>query len=549
MGANKKRLIALIASLTLCATAAGCSGPGRKDGGGAVCLDVYCVDAGYGTDWCADMLNAFRGEDWVKEKYPGLKTSFRHNDQQNFAESKLKAGAKNNDFDLLFGTILQTWTGVENLAELTDGVYRQKVPGEDITYEEKCDLSYNEVTKYIDPSEISDHNRYYIAPWAGGVNGIFYNEELLNGMGLAVPRTTGELEEECRAILSLRGNKEGKYDKGYSFIAHKSLAYQSYLFPIWWAQYQGISSYIDFWNGIDDGGISKNIFKQKGRLYSLKTYEKLFFYDWDPESDTSNAFLTPKSLGYEFMTAQSMFLKGNGVFHVNGDWFEHEMAEMRASIVEETGIDYTIKMMRTPIISELGEKLGITEEELRSSVDYADGKTDEKPVYAHTAEGYGDDDVLNAVISARGIIGSLGPNHTGFIPVYAKDKEAAMDFLRFMATDKAQEIYIRATMGCMLPFRYDLRKQNRELYDSLTPMQKARHDYFNSDRLTVYTLPDENAFPLRRFSGLRPFTTDYYWTVFSKAGCTQTAQSIYDRTISDWTDKKWDDALGRAGIR
>ena len=33
-------------------------------------LEIYCWDAGYGTQWCTDMVELFKQQDWVKEKYP-----------------------------------------------------------------------------------------------------------------------------------------------------------------------------------------------------------------------------------------------------------------------------------------------------------------------------------------------------------------------------------------------------------------------------------------------------------------------------------------------
>ena len=37
---------------------------------------MYVCNLGYGYQWAEQMLNAFKEEAWVKEKYPNLQVSF-----------------------------------------------------------------------------------------------------------------------------------------------------------------------------------------------------------------------------------------------------------------------------------------------------------------------------------------------------------------------------------------------------------------------------------------------------------------------------------------
>ena len=49
-------------------------------------LEIYCWDAGYGTQWCIDMVEEFKKQAWVKEKYPNLIIpAVTTNDVSNFA--------------------------------------------------------------------------------------------------------------------------------------------------------------------------------------------------------------------------------------------------------------------------------------------------------------------------------------------------------------------------------------------------------------------------------------------------------------------------------
>lgn len=539
-----KKGIALTGALLMTAMGAGCFGGGTNTGEN--CLDVYCHKAGYGVEWCEDLLEEFVKQDWVKAKYEGVSYTFQSTDQDGYTKSKLVA-TNNNHFDLMFGFNGDKPADESLLEELTQGVYKQTVPGESITYEEKVFSSYNEVNKYIDVSNLDAENRYFTTAWAGGMNGIFYNEDILTELGFSVPRTTNELTAICDAIYANRTDGVSGDDKyeGYAFIQSKGLAYWIYMMPQWWAQYESVSGYNDFWNGTYYNEISKEIFKQQGRLESLKLIETYLEYDkhLDPQS---------MSESYTYKIAQGLFLRGQGVFHVNGDWFENEMKDKKAEIKQKEGIDYSIKLMRTPIVSALGTKLGITDEQLAATVDYVDGVTDQAPA------GVGED-AISAVREARGVVHSIGANHTSYVPSYAKEKDIAQDFLLFMATDKAQEIYMKATGGSSLPFEYDVATKNPTLYASLTQMQKERVDYFNSDSVTISVLATKEAFPLARYGGLSEFScadVDYIaW--LSMNGKTKTAQSIYDDTLVYWgfnldgtsnNNQRWNTALSKAGL-
>ena len=118
-----------------------------------------------------------------------------------------------------------------------------------------------------------------------------------------------------------------------------------------------------------------------------------------------------------------------------------------------------------------------------------------------------------------------------------------------MATDIAQESYIKSTGGASLPFKYKLKEQNIALYNELGTMQQTRHDYFSSSTYEVYTLPSNRAYPLFQYGGLKAFTREEYFTDFFAANKTWTAQKYFDTTKDAWTDAKWTNALSLAGLQ
>lgn len=505
-------------------------------------LQVYVFQAGYGTKWCTDMLDLFKEQDWVKQKYPNLVIPKpTENDVSTFAESRLSAGETGNPYDLMFAVNLEYNTGPNgDFLDLTEVVYNSKVPGEgEMLWKDKSLESYNESNTYIDPTDLST-KKQYLTSWAGGMNTILYNETKLMQFTDKLPNTTDELLSICANVKANEGQNNDKYNLGYSFMEYGTGSYFVHMFPIYWAQYEGLTNYKNFWNGIDNNRYSKGVFDQKGRLYALEVMEELL--------DADTAYLTRSAPNYEFMQAQTLFLQGNGLFFCNGDWFDNEMRTIREQIVQENGRIDTFKTMRMPIISELGVKLGITDAELSAIVDYVDGTIETEPTFTST-KGLTKTEVIDAVREARTVVHSLGPNHQAGIPHYAKGKEVAIDFLRFMATDIAQESYIKSTGGASLPFKYKLKEKNIDLYNSLGTMQQTRHDYFSSDKYEVYTLPSNRAFPLFQYGGLKAFTREEYFTDFFAADKTWTAQKYFDTTKEAWTDVKWNNALSLAGLQ
>lgn len=540
MKINKRKIGSVMLALALSSSVMGTAACNRVDDPNV--LEIYVLHKGNGVQWCYDMIDAFKEQAWVKEKYPNLQIApLTENDVDSFAAGQINAGEGKNRFDLLFTHMDgQSYAGpTGQFEDLTQSVYYSNVPGENIKYIDKHNASYTFVNRYIDVSD-ENNESYYQTSWNSGMDSIVYNETLLTALGKDVPNTTDEFIEICDYILDLESRPKGIYDKTFAIQQAKS-RYWDYLFPVWWAQYQGVDGYLDFWNGIDNNRLSINVFDQQGREESLKLFEKILKYE--------TGYVAKDSMSYEFMAGQTMFLKGNGVFHVNGDWFDNEMSEIVAQIKAsgDAAANYKFKLMRLPIISALGTKLGITDDTLSAIVDYVDGETNTAPTFTST-EGYTNEEVINAVCEARSVVHSLGTKHAAIIPKYAKAKDIAIDFLRFMATDIAQEIYMKATGGSSLPFEYNVKEKNIKLYNSLTPFHQSRLDYFNADKFEIYTLPDDESFPLAQYGGLTATYNVQYWNTFHAEGNKVTAADIIEETKEFWDREKWETALASAGI-
>lgn len=549
---NRKITKAVSSCVAVCLCASGLlsvGGCGNKVPNTEETLEIYCYDAGYGYEWCQSMIESFKKQDWVKEKYPNLVVAFDQNQVASYAESKLTSGANANTIDLFFATNAFDLAGVDSkgndyLVDLKELVYDQTIPGEEITFKEKTLDSYNKSNLYNDVTDVSGEEKYYFTSWASGMDGILYNADILESLEIEVPLTTDEWLASMKKIKGLEGNDKGIYDKGYSIMQSSDAPnYVDYMFNIWWAQYEGVQGITDFYNGIDSGRYSSGIFDQKGRVESLKVLESAV--------NKINDYVDPNSFTYEYIVAQTEFLRGKAVYHMNGDWFDNEMKAKKEEVKKYDGLDYNIKMMRTPIISSIVDKTpsiktmaadkGITNDNaLRLVIAAVDeGKTSLEGVDATDFE---------YIREARSIVHSIGPNHTSFIPSYAVGKEVAADFLLFMATDEANAIYAEATGGASLPFKYNVKEAAPEVYEKLSDFQKAKLEFINDKSVGSYVIPSENSFPLVRFGNLRPFTTSNYYITFSQTGNKKTPQDYFDTTKAYWTDARWADALSKAGI-
>lgn len=529
------KLVALVMVVATLFT--GCGGGGLVDS--EQLLEVYVLEQGYGIDWAHNTIAAFKEQDWVKEKYPELVVKLSYNDRVYFARDQLSLGEKYNTLDLLFGYGFDSYFNARSLVDLTETVYNTKVPGEDVTYSEKLNdsLEAGMATIDEDTGEIS----YFTAPYYSGAYGFIYNEDALKTYG-EVPNTTDEFISLCRKIQNDNASKYAAEDPTaqYVFIQSKDAPYwekEGSALEAWWAQYEGVQGYDDFFNGIVNGQRSKDIFRQKGRLESLKVIETLLDYD--------NGFIHPQSFSQEFMVMQTAFLQGAAVFHYNGDYFVDEMKETVDRLVG-AGFDVpTIKMMKTPIVSSIIEKCTTIENdaELSALIKAIDANSNEL-----VGEGY---DVskkdFNKIKEARSVVCSVGPAQS-VIPAYAKGKDIAIDFLRFMATDRGIVEYAKGTSGSTLDFYFDLQKAAPEVYENLSPLHKERLAYMNNEDQPINILKKGSTYRLSSVGGVKPFVNDAHYTTLSNSTNKVTAQDFYDDTIKHWTDSAWAMALSLAGL-
>ncbi len=524
---KNNKMISLLAAAVMLASCG-------KTNSNATTLNVYLYKGGYGTEWLSAVGEAFENDPLVKEKFGNVKIKLRTiNAEEDYAKGQIES--LSNMFDIYFGMNLQVEIGKMGgnrkpyFAELND-VYESKVLGENITVGEKMLSSAKEANAIVDGG---GKTTYYTLPWAGGYNGIMYNPALLQQYDIEVPVTTDQLVAACKKI-TLESSDHYSIVQGCN---KPESCYWTYLYPTWWAQYEGYGQYLNFWHGKlsdEERDFSNiNIFKQRGRLTSLQALENLFLDFKEGETTYNNLFQQAEST--EYMTAQKNFFQGKGAFMACGDWYHNEMSDLIAQAKAEGQSVADVRMMRSPVNSAIIERLPTINDDamLASVIKAIDNNETSYP-------GVSEED-FKAVVEARQMVYSTGNYHTAAIPYVCKKVDLAKGFLAYLATDKANNLFVKKTGGSCMFYQYDLQAKDPSLYGSLNATSKMMIDLYNNKIHEAVPLPIPNNFRLFREGGVNLLNAhpSNQLEINFRIKEPITAQKYYDDDIAYWTTEKW----------
>ncbi|MBQ7880116.1 MAG: hypothetical protein IJ317_05655 [Clostridia bacterium] len=503
-----KKIVSLASCFVVAASSMGIVGCGKKVGNDDQTLEIYAANFGYGYAWLESILQDFKQEDWVKEKYPNLKIpAIATNSEKTYAHDQIGSGETTVDLFVAAESANYYFEkkdkqGNYYYEDLSD-LFKEKVPGEDVTIEEKM-YPYFKTATMVE-TEDGDVKQFGL-PWVAGPMGILYNKtvvEDLLGEDYVMPRTTAELVKMCDDLV----------EKKTPWVFCSAEDYQSILVDMWWMQYEGLENYQNFWLGQNENGeISSDIFRQQGRLEALKVFESIMQDEY--VHDEVNLL--------DFTMAQSQFILGNGVMQANGDWFENEMRETTSEVKGETVITY----LKMPVISSIVDKCEDVKDEatLAAVVDAVDrGETSYEGVCAAD---------FKRIKEARTVVNCIA-GHDIYIPSYATAKGVAKDFLKYLVTDKSLNTFIRVTHGASMPYEYDVKTKDPDLYNGLLQIQKDKFDILENA-----TYPLGASYKLEYFGGVSSFSQtknlSFAFTASYQAD-RKTAQQIYDAEIAHWT--------------
>lgn len=557
-----KKFLKPLLSATLCMTtvfsAAGCvanTGNNLPQN-----LDVYLLYKGYQDEWLTSALQAFEKEAWVKEKYPNFSYTYTFNQSDGFAGDKLAGGASINSFDLMFGVNLGGLSGTNIIADLTDIVYNATIPEENVTVKSKIPEGIMNMAAY----EKDNQTRYYTMCYVQGFWSMLYNKGLLDeisGTEGWIPVTTQEFLDVC-ADIKATGYEFSDPTTNTTSTSHTAimLAHNGYwnsALPSWFAQYEGLQGWGDFFNGYYEEEISAKVMMMKGRLRALQVIEDIFESGYGYE----------KASEKDYIFAQTNFLAGNGVFHYNGDYFVSEMSDAIDNLAAK-GIDEDIRYMKMPVISALVERLSFYNE--ADDADYDALSADKKAAYdeklanivrdidnnlLYSERSTANQDVTEndwaIVAEARQLAAySTAGTQTAVIPDYSPSKELAADFLKYMYSDKMLKNFVVSSGGNIIPSTTDWTQQP-DVYDQIHDINKSKFSILNgTSNYPFLQNPPMTSYKLGR-AGLKILSayTDRLEVEFMLPANQRnyTAQKIYDMDIAYWTESAWSQFIAGAG--
>lgn len=399
----KKCLAIVIVSIMVISNIVGCAEKtdGGKKKGKQTEIQVVLLTQ-LGTNWFDAIVEKF------EEKYPEYKIAYVGVDST--TAMKATYGLEDTDvYDLYVGTKIADVTYMEPLNDILETT----VKGESKTIGEKFNPAYLAMEEY--------NGNYYMLTCGGGHYGFMYNKNLFQQAGIEeLPRTTNELAMTCDMLA----------DENIIPLCHfNSDGYYKYINEVWWAQYDGVEAWKDFYNN----PTKEKMTTQDGRYEVLKVHEQINTPDnvWLGSNSASG-----RAAGEQFWDGKCAITVGSGSFN------------------ERFGV------MKTPVISSIIDKLTSvkTERVLRdliTAIDAVTEGTESEDTYKegdhYLVNGKSVDATdWNRVKEARNMLPISYGGHSVFVPTYSDEKEGAKKFITFLYSDEGYQTYLDVT-GSPLP--------------------------------------------------------------------------------------------------
>lgn len=458
----------------------------------ATYVEVKVYEAGYGVAWLEQAIEKFN-ELYKQENYIVKITSSEGTNSSETLSYEIKDIARNTT-DIYFingvnipyyleaSQSIRALKGNVLLEDLTS-VYESKAikfdkTEENVTIESKLNESDARAYKYNDTSDAryaSYVGNYFAFPWANGASGIYANKNILKDNNWEAPRTTDEMFAQYKSLMT-KVRDTNIYP--VTFAGGNAMGYWLYLFDTFFAQYSGADAERNFWNlPLTEDGYKA--YEDQGILESLKVIAEM--------TDETYAKAGSNKLGN--MQSQGELINNKALYTCNGNWIYNEMKKENPVNVNN------IIMIKTPVISALGTKLGITDSKLSDVVKGIDDGKDNQTVSTENGVSI---DVVQTVRNARSVYFNSSVDHSAIIPTYSEEKEVAKLFLRFLASDDNLDLY-KATTNSALPFNYatSSKHQPNEFEASVESVRSG------VDKVLLYE--DKFTSPMRRTAKIQCF--------------------------------------------
>lgn len=321
--------------------------------------------------------------------------------------------------------------------DLTD-IYNQEFAGE---------TGNNTIAKKIDPEYMNFatiDDKTYGLPWANGFVSIVRNIDVWEDFGYSkdfYPRTTEELFEVMDDMNAKIAADSSKWGETKPMIYCKEDEYYSTIVGSWFAQYEGSESISNFYNGLDsEGRVSKDFYSYDGVEKALDVLAKVVEYD---KGTATYKYQHSSSDRCSFTQMQNYFFFGAAAMCVNGTWLDIE-----STAAKTKNLDW----MPIPLVSSITDRLSFKDDAtLREAVTFVDahpvaGDNEGRP------EGVSEQDIETIRDSRNtGSYMRTDFDHLFLVPSWSTKKPAAKEFLHWLYSDEALQLFYQTMGGHHLP--------------------------------------------------------------------------------------------------
>jgi len=399
-------------------------------------VKVIYFAGGYGEEWMPAIAKYYM-DNVDKETYVEIKHTVLPTEEG----QKVITGLSDGDLVMVSYAMFRQSGYLHDLTSL----YSEKIQGEEKTLAEK--------TQQTQLDYYNENGKYYQVGYGSNTGYSFtYNkttlDELFGEGGYTLPRTTDELFEFGDAL---------KQKQTYLTVLslYDAADYLQYGIMTWLTQMLGYEVRENLLNGkyLDESG--NFVLQNDATFLGEPRVKNAVTSTWEvirKLCTKANGYSHADSNSMRFMDAQASLCGlgfGNNRNKVammyNGPWVENEMEYLNVEAEAVLGKRQELRYMKMPVMSDIVSRLedvNMTDAKLREVIDYVDGVTTERPA------GVSDND-LNEIKDARNM---QGVNRIGgaVVPLTAKNPDGAKAFLKYLASDKAQEISLEKTDGLVI---------------------------------------------------------------------------------------------------
>ena len=395
---NMKKLLALLlAGVSACGLMAGCDGSGQEVGDEKT-VQIYAWDSGYGVEWLQKIVNDFNASQ------SGYTAKLDYSSEASTVINTLDLG-KSNNYDLYF-TMLQSSKYNTDFIDMTE-LLNSSPTGETGKIRDKYQPGLIEGLK-------DKNGKEKFLCYGYGNASIVYNRDMIADED--VPNTTDELNILVAELAATCSPWLFYNESGIN-------GYWNYLTEAWAAQYNGLDyHYNNFYQLKAEDGTSPSkevLLAKDGRYEALEVMEAIITPDTTHKQCTNT----------NYTTVQTLFLEGQAAMMPNGSW-----------LLNETGTNANVNMMKVPVISSIVEKLedkAMSDETLSAIVSEVDAGATESALCSAND--------FARIKEARNIMYNNATESYIFAPNYSNALDGVKAFLQFYHKDSSILKYCETT--------------------------------------------------------------------------------------------------------